>query len=51
MKNKIWESEVSSKNIFRSQSPGMLTPILINLIFSVLKNERGARGEFHFSQP
>ena len=26
-----------------------LSSILINLIFSVLKNERGVRGEFHFS--
>jgi hypothetical protein len=38
----------SSKNIFRSQLSDRLYFILINLIFSVLKNERGVRGEFHF---
>ena len=43
-------SRVSSKNIFRSHSSDRLSSILINLIFSVLKNERGVRGEFHFSK-
>ena len=41
-------SGVSSKNIFRSYSSDRLSSFLINLIFSVLKNERGVRGEFHF---
>ena len=40
----------SSKNIFRSHSLDRLSLIIINLIFSVLKNERGFRGEFHFSK-
>lgn len=41
-------SGVSSKNIFRSHSSDRLSSLIINLIFSVLKNERGVRGEFHF---
>ena len=40
----------SSKNIFRSHLSDRLSLLIINLIFSVLKNERGARGEFHFSK-
>ncbi len=43
-------SGVSSKNIFRSHSSDRLSSININLIFSYLKNERGVRGEFHFSK-
>jgi len=43
-------SGVSSKNIFRSQLSDRLSSIIINLIFSVLKNERGGRSEFHFSK-
>ena len=43
-------SGVSSKNIFRSHSLDRLSLLIINLIFSVLKNERGVRGEFHFSK-
>jgi hypothetical protein len=43
-------SGVSSKNIFRSYSSDRLPSLIINLIFFVLKNERGVRGEFHFSK-
>jgi len=43
-------SGVSSKNIFRSHSSDRLSSLILNLIFSVLKNERGVRGEFHFSK-
>ncbi len=39
----------SSKNIFRSHLSDKLSLLIVNLIFSVLKNERGVRGEFHFS--
>ena len=41
---------MSLKNIFRSYLSDRLSSILLNLIFSVLKNERGVRGEFHFSK-
>jgi|GEM_PF-4461272 len=42
-------SGVSSKNIFRSHIiSDRLSFLIINLIFSVLENERGVRGEFHF---
>jgi len=41
-------SGVSSKNIFRPRLLDSLSFLIINLIFSVLKNERGVRGEFHF---
>ena len=40
----------SSKNIFLSRLLDRLSFLRINLIFSVLKNERGVRGEFHFSK-
>jgi len=43
-------SGVSSKNIFHSLLSDRLSSILINLIFFYLKNERGVRGEFHFSK-
>jgi integrase len=43
-------SGVSSKNIFRSQLSDRLSLLIINLFFSYLKNERGVRGEFHFSK-
>ena len=43
-------SGVSSKNIFRPQLLDRLSSLIINLIFSYLKNERGVRGEFHFSK-
>jgi len=39
----------SSKIFFVLTHYDRLSSILINLIFSVLKNERGVRGEFHFS--
>ena len=41
---------LSSKNIFRSHLSDRLSSLILNLIFSVLKNERGVRGEFHFSK-
>ena len=43
-------SGVSSKNIFRNQLSDRLSSLRVNLIFFVLKNERGVRGEFHFSK-
>lgn len=45
----VKRSGVISKNVLRSQLSDRLSSIIINLIFSVLENERGARVEFHFS--
>ncbi|GAI44081.1 unnamed protein product, partial [marine sediment metagenome] len=38
------------QKIFFVHISDRLSLLIINLIFSVLKNERGVRGEFHFSK-
>jgi len=44
------QRSLSSKNIFRSYSSDRLSFISYKFDFFVLKNERGVRGEFHFSK-